>query len=115
MKCPGYADDLTLWPIIGSPSVCLAFEIMQRFSKATGLKLNIEKTQGMMVGSSCTDNRLPSINWRNKSIKVLGFQIGNVSPRAIWHDSCFEGFKKAETAYQCALPNLASQIVAGQI
>ena len=79
IKCPSYADDLTL-TLIGSSSVCLAFEIIQRFSEATELKLNMEKTQGMMVGSSCTDNRLPSINWQNKSIKILGFEIGNVNP-----------------------------------
>ena len=47
----------------------------------------------MMVGSSCTDNQLPSINWQNKSIKILGFQIGNVNPRAIWYNS-LEGLKK---------------------
>ena len=82
VKCPSYADDLTL-TLIGSPSVCLAFEIIERFSEATGLKLNMEKTQGIMIGSSCTDDRLPSINWQNQSIKILGFQIGNVNPRAI--------------------------------
>ena len=83
VKCPSYANDLTL-TLIGGPSVCLAFEVLQRFfSEATGLKLSIEKTQGMMVGSSCTDDRLPSINWQNKSIKVLGFEIGNVNPKAI--------------------------------
>ena len=92
VKCPSYADDLTL-TLVGSPSVCLAFEIIERFSEATGLKLNIEKTQGMMVGSSCTDDRLPSINWQNESIKILGFRIGNVNPRAIWHDS-LEGLRK---------------------
>ena len=46
-----------------------------------------------MVGSSCTDDRLPSINWQNKSIKILGFEIGNVNPRTIWHDS-LKGLKK---------------------
>ena len=92
VKCPSYPDDLTL-TLIGSPSVCLAFEIIQRFSEATGSKLNMEKTQGMMVGSSCTNHRLPSINWQNKSTKILGFQIGNVKPRAIWHDS-LEGLRK---------------------
>ena len=86
VKCSSYANDLTL-TLIGIPSVCLAFEFIQRFSEATGLKLNMEKTQGMMVGFSCTDNRLPPINWRNKSIKILGFQIGNANPRTIWHDS----------------------------
>ena len=92
VKCPSYADDLTL-TLVGSPSVCLAFEIIERFSEATGLKLNIEKTQGMMVRSSCTDDRLPPINWQNQSIKILGFQIGNVNHRAIWHDS-LEGLRK---------------------
>ena len=84
VKCPSYADDFT-FKLIGSPSVCLAFEIIQRFSEATGLKLNMEKTQGMIVGSSCTDDRLPSINWQNESIKILGFQIGNVNFRTVWH------------------------------
>ena len=92
VKCPSYADDLTL-TLVGSPSVCLAFEIIERFSEATGLKLNMEKTQGMMVRSSCTDDRLPPINWQNQSIKILGFQIGNVNPRAIWHHS-LEGLRK---------------------
>ena len=53
----------------------------------------MEKTQGMMVGSSCTDDRLPSINWQNQSIKILGFQIGYVKPRTIWLDS-LEGLRK---------------------
>ena len=86
VKCPSYADDLTL-TLVGIPSVCLAFEIIERFSEATGLKLNMEKTQGMMVGSSCTVDRLSSINWQNESIKILGFRIGNVNPKTIWHDS----------------------------
>ena len=79
--------------LIGSPLVFLAFEIIQRFSEATGIKLNMEKAQGMMVGSSCTDDRLPSINGQNQSVKILGFQIGNVNPRTIWHDS-LEGLRK---------------------
>ena len=43
VKSPSYADELTL-TLIGSPSVYLAFEIIQRFSETTRLKLNIEKT-----------------------------------------------------------------------
>ena len=92
VKCHSHADDLIL-TLVGSPSVCLAFEIIQRFSEATGLKLNMEKAQGMMVGSSCTGDRLPSINWQSESIKILGFRIGNVNPRTIWHDS-LDGSRK---------------------
>ena len=48
-----------------------------------------------MVASSCTDDRLPPINWRNKSIKILGFEIENVNTRAISHNS-LEGLKKSK-------------------
>ena len=46
-----------------------------------------------MASSSCADDRLSSINWQNRYIKNLGYEIGNVKPRAIRHDS-LEGFKK---------------------
>ena len=82
VKCPSYDDDLTL-TLIGSPSICLAFEITQKFSKTSGLKLNIEKTHGMMIGSSCTNDRLPFINWQNRSMEIFGFEIGNVKLRVI--------------------------------
>ena len=36
---------------------------------------------------------LPSTIWQNKFIKILGFQIGNLNPRTIWHDS-LEGLRK---------------------
>ena len=121
VKCPSYADDLTL-TLVGSPSVCLAFEIIvvsasgsetsvsssmptsaiiyDAYTSIIKIKknqkkseLNMENTQGIMVRFSCTDDRLPPINWQNQSIKILGFQIGNVNPRAIWHDS-LEGLRK---------------------
>ena len=57
----------------------------------------------MMVGSSCTNDCLPAMNWQNQSIKILGFQIGNVNPRTIWHDS-LEGLGK-----QKLLVNVPSQ------
>ena len=49
VKCTSDADDLNL-TLVGSPSVCLDFKIIQRFSEAN------RKTEGMMVGSSCTGN-----------------------------------------------------------
>ena len=78
IKCPSYANDLTL-TLFGSRLVVLAFEIIQNFSEATGLKLNIQKTQGMAVDSSCINNLLPSINWQNDSIKILGLKIGRLN------------------------------------
>ena len=86
IKCPSYADDMTL-TLFGSRSVVLAFEIIQNFSEATGLKLNIQKTQGMAVDPSCINNLLPSINWQNDSIKILGLKIGRLNSKTIWKDA----------------------------
>ena len=86
IKCPSYADDMTL-TLFGSRSVVLAFEIIQNFSEATGLKLNIQKTQGMAVDSSCINNLLPSINWQNDSIKILGLKVGRLNSKTIWKDA----------------------------
>ena len=85
IKCPGYADGLTL-TLFGSCSVALAFKIIQNFTKATGLKLNIEKTQGMAV-SSCNNALLPSITWKNDSTNILGLKIGKLNPKMIWNDN----------------------------
>ena len=86
IKCPSYANDLTL-TLLGSRSVALAFKTIQHFSEATGLKLNIQKTQGMAVSSSPISVDLPSINWNNETIKVLGLKIGKINPKTIWKDS----------------------------
>ena len=85
IKCPSYANDLTL-TLFGSYSVALAFEIIQKITKATGLKLNIEKTQDMAVSSSCDNVSLPSITWINDSINILGLKIGKLNPKIIWND-----------------------------
>ena len=86
IKCPSYADDLTL-TLLGSRSVALAFKTIQHFSEATGLKLNFQKTQGMAVSSSPIPVDLSSINWNNETIKVLGLKIGKLNPKTIWKDS----------------------------
>ena len=85
IKCPSYADDLTL-TLFCSYSVALAFKIIQNFTKATGLKLNIKKTQGMVVSSSCNNALLLSITWKNDSITILGLKIGKLNPKIIWNN-----------------------------
>ena len=85
IKCPSYADDMTL-TLFGSRSVVLAFEVIQNFPEATGLKLNIQKTQGVVVNSSCINNLLHFIIWQNDSIKILGLKIGRLNSKTIWKD-----------------------------
>ena len=69
VNCPSYTDDLTL-TLIGGTSVCLAFKIIQRFSEATGLKLNMEKSKRqdgwlLMYRQSITINKLAKQIYKN--------------------------------------------------
>ena len=75
VKCPSYADDLTL-TLVGSPSVCLAFEIIERFSEATGLKLNMEKTQDNHDGWLLVHRRSFTFNKLAKPIHK-NFRLSN--------------------------------------
>ena len=87
IKCPSYADDLTL-TLRGKRSVGKAFELIENFAKASGLKLNKQKTNGLKIKNSNNRNTgLPSINWANKTIKVLGTQIGMVNSKLIWQEA----------------------------
>ena len=43
----------------------------------SGLKLNIDKTEAMLIGKNyqCTSKPL-GLSWKNKSIKILGISLG---------------------------------------
>ena len=111
IKCFSYADDMTL-TLFGSRSVVLAFEIIQNFSEATGLKLNIQKTQGMAVDSSCINNLLPFINWQNDSIKILGLKIGRLNSKNNL-ERRFRKLTSTKIIHHRPVPNLASQVFSG--
>jgi len=48
IKCPSYADDITL-TLQGSASVHEAFRIISKFSEASGLQLNQKKIHGLKI------------------------------------------------------------------
>ena len=111
IKCPSYADDMTL-TLFGSRSVVLAFEIIQNFSEATGLKLNVQKTQGMAVDSSCINNLLPFINWQNDSIKNFRHKHWKIKSE----NDLERRFRKSTSTkiiHYRPVPNLASQVFTG--
>ena len=76
-KVSAYADDATLM-LKGVRSVARAFEVIECYEKASGGKLNWEKTEGIYVGKQVgrTSGPVP-IKWREDAITVLGTKIGN--------------------------------------
>ena len=47
------------------------------FGKVSGLKLNIDKTEGLWLGAGKNrHDNFANINWNNESIKALGVYFG---------------------------------------
>lgn len=74
-KLTQYADDTTLM-LQDDNSVQRAFDIITRYERGTGSKLNYEKTKGIYIGrrQGQTHGAVP-ITWTNDPIDVLGTKI----------------------------------------
>ena len=76
IKITQYADDTTIY-LSEKTQLKHFFEILKRFEKATGSKVNEDKTKGIRLGNSRhTDECHPKIKWKNeKGIKILGVKF----------------------------------------
>ena len=77
IKLSQYADDSTLI-LSNCKSIICAVDEIQEFGKHAGLKLNMHKTQGMLLGNMKYDTvKNVNINWTKEPIKCLGIWFGN--------------------------------------
>ena len=72
IKLTQYVDDLTVF-VSDINSANEVFSILETFFKASGLKVNRDKTEGMWLGKDfqCEDTPL-NIKWPKEPIKILG-------------------------------------------
>ena len=79
IKACRYADDCTL-TLTHATSVNEAFNEIQLFERACGLRLNKNKSQGLHCRPSIKATaELPDIPWTNQSISILGAVIGTTT------------------------------------
>ena len=79
IKLSQYADDSTLM-LSSYQSIENALDEIQNFGKYAGLKLNIHKTQGMLLGNLKYETvKNININWTEQPIKCLGIWFGRSS------------------------------------
>ena len=72
IKLTMYADDTTAFVADEKSASCLLAEL-ENFKKASGLKINIDKTEGLWLGSNANSQKKPfGIKWSSKPIKALG-------------------------------------------
>ena len=77
-KISQYADDLTLI-LSDLQSVSSSINTIKQFSKVAGPKLNLDKTEGLLIGNLKNSNigEYVGISITNRLTKVLGIYIGN--------------------------------------
>ena len=77
IKLVQYADDTTVF-LNDVKSGKIFLQLLEEFSKCSGLKINIDKTEGLWLGQSKNKNeQLFGISWSKKPIKLLGLYIGH--------------------------------------
>ena len=55
------------------------FALLEIYQCASGTKVNLQKTQGFLMGKYRYEKDTPlDIRWTNETIKILGFYFGNI-------------------------------------
>lgn len=73
-----YADD-TILLVTRNRCINTCFTIIKKYEKASGAKLNMDKTEGFWSGSWKDRTDQPAgIQWKNDYIKLVGVHLGNI-------------------------------------
>ena len=93
-----YAEDTSV--IVHSDHALRSlFSLFERYESASGAKLNITKSHGLLFGSPKGRRNHPvSLNWCNDSITVLGCKLGNIE--AVDWDSLIIKFEQQLTLWK---------------
>ena len=77
VKICQYADDTTI-VVLSDASLREVFSLFQRYELASGARLNVEKSHGLLIGSWRSRTDLPvALDWSSTHITVLGSRLAN--------------------------------------
>ena len=64
------------------------FSLFRRYELASGAKLNVTKSHGLLVGSWQSRSHLPiSLTWSSQRITAMGAKLSNLAPEESWDSS----------------------------
>ena len=76
-KDQAFADDLSILTT-STESISKIFNILGKFEKATNAKINVDKTEGLWIGTWKNNTITPmGLKWTNTMVKCLGVFVGN--------------------------------------
>ena len=87
VKICQYADDTTIF-VLSDVALMAVFSLFCRYELASGAKLNVTKSHGLLVGSWRSRSNLPiRLSWSSQSITVMGAKLSNLAPEESWDSS----------------------------
>ena len=85
VKVLQYADDTSII-VMSNGALVRVFEIFRRYELASGAKLNVTKSNELLVGSWVSRTNLPvALQWSSEAITVMGAQLSNGTSVLSWH------------------------------
>lgn len=102
-----YADDTSVIST-SDASTCAVFDVYGSFEKGSGAKLNLDKCEGLWLGSWCGRSDAPvAIRWTSIMIKILGVFVGNGDlgeanwrPRIDAVQKCLDSWRSRSLSYR---------------
>ena len=80
-----YADDTSII-VMSDSALVRVFKIFWHYELASGAKLNVTKSHGLLVGSWVSRTNLPvALQWSSEAITVMGAQLSNGTSVLSWH------------------------------
>ena len=87
VKICQYADDTTIF-VMSDAALVEVFSLFRRYELASGDKLNVTKSYGLLVGSWRSQYHLPiRLTWSSQHITVMGAKLSNLAPEESWDSS----------------------------
>lgn len=87
VKLCQYADDTSVF-VMSDAALLEVFSLFHRYELASGARLNVTKSHGLLVGSWTSRTRLPvHLNWSSRSITVMGVELSNADDDGKWASS----------------------------
>ena len=79
-----YADNTSVF-VMSDAALLEVFSLFRRYKLASGAKLNVTKSHGLLVGSWATRTHRPiQLNWSSQHITIMGAQVSNMESDESW-------------------------------
>ena len=86
VKLCQYTDDTSVF-VMSDAALPQVFSLFRRYELASGAKVNVTKSHGLLVGTWTSRTMPVTLNWSSQCISVMGATLSNVVDNEAWTTS----------------------------